>query len=136
LSPNADGETPDAPRITLKFANNGERTEMNMKSIAYAAVLGGAIAFAAMAGGTSQAEAAGFKSMSNPNSGIEKVNVQKVGGLRGRRFRRSRFRHFNGFHGDRFHGNRFHGCGFYQWKWHATRSFFWKKKFFLCKGWW
>lgn len=104
---------------------------MNMKSIAYAAVVGGAIAFAAMAGGASQAEAAGFKSLSNPNSGIEQVNVQKVGGHRGRRFRRFRFHRFNNFHGDRFHG-----CGFYKWKWHATRSFHWKKKFFLCKGWW
>ncbi len=104
---------------------------MNMKSFAYAGLLGGAIAFAAIAGGTSQAEAAGFKSLSNVNSVVEHSNVQKVGGLRGRKFRRFRFRRFNGFHGDRFQG-----CGLYKWKWHTTGFFHWKKKFLLCKGWW
>lgn len=56
-----------------------------------------------------------------------------------------RFRHFDGygFHG--FHGRHIHfgvrrrgfhrGCGFYKFKWHATGRFYWKKRYFACRGW-
>lgn len=109
---------------------------MKMKSLAYSAVLGGAIAFAAMAGGTSQAEAAGVKNLTNLNSVVANSNVEKVGGLRGRKFRRFRFRRFNNFYADRFYGRGLHGCDYYKSQWHETGFFHWKKKFLLCKGWW
>ena len=95
---------------------------MNALSTTRAAVLGGAIAFATVAGGAAQAQAAGFKSFSNLNNGMELSEVHKVG-HRNRRFKRFR------------HRNQFHGCGYYKWKWHETGYFFWKKKFFICKGW-
>ena len=123
-------------RITLNLANIGEVLEMKMKSLAYSAVLGGAIAFAAMAGGTSQAEAAGFKSLSNLDSVVTHSNVEKVGGRRGRKFRKFRFRRFNNYYAGDLHGDRLHGCGFYKWQWRKTGFFHWKEKFFLCKGWW
>ena len=97
---------------------------MNALSTTRAAVLVGAIAFATVAGGAAQAQAAGLKSFSNLNNGMELSEVHKVG-HRNRRFKRFRFRH----------RNQFHGCGYYKWKWHETGYFFWKKKFFICKGW-
>lgn len=100
---------------------------MNIKSFTRAAALGGMIAFAALAGGANQSEAAGFKGLSNLNATVEHSQVQKVG----HRHRKHRWR----FHKFRKHGwDR--GCGFYKWKWHETGSFFWKKKYFICKGWW
>ncbi|KUO55419.1 MAG: hypothetical protein APF80_06560 [Alphaproteobacteria bacterium BRH_c36] len=96
---------------------------MNVMSFTRAAVLGGAVAFAALAGGTGQSEAAGFKGLSNLNAGFTQSEVQKVG----HRHRRS------GIH--LFH-KRHDGCGFYKWKWLHTGSFYWKKRYFICKGWW
>ena len=109
---------------------------MNMKSLAYSAVLGGAIAFAAMAGGMSQAEAAGVKNLTNLTGVVTHINVQEVGGRRGPKFRRFRLGRFNTYYADRFYGDRFQGCGFYKSQWHKTGFFHWKKKFYLCKGWW
>jgi hypothetical protein len=27
-------------------------------------------------------------------------------------------------------------CGFERWKWKTTGAFYWKKQYYLCKGWW
>jgi len=27
-------------------------------------------------------------------------------------------------------------CNYYWYKWQHTGSFFWKKQYFICKGWW
>lgn len=100
---------------------------MNFKSATGAAVLGGAIAFAVLAGGTVQSQAAGLTGLSGINANAVQSEVQQVG------HRKRRFR-FHNFHKHSFgHG---HGCGYYKWKWHETGSFFWKKKYFICKGWW
>lgn len=29
-----------------------------------------------------------------------------------------------------------YGCGYYKIRWHKTGSFYWKKRYFICKGWW
>lgn len=41
------------------------------------------------------------------------------------------------------HGPRLHlyiggggGCGYYLDRWEDTGSFYWKRKYFICKGWW
>jgi hypothetical protein len=28
------------------------------------------------------------------------------------------------------------GCGYYYERWEDTGSFFWKRKYYICKGWW
>jgi hypothetical protein len=28
------------------------------------------------------------------------------------------------------------GCGYYFDRWQDTRSFYWKKQYYVCKGWW
>ena len=28
------------------------------------------------------------------------------------------------------------GCGYYYERWEKTGSLFWKRKYFICKGWW
>ncbi len=44
-------------------------------------------------------------------------------------------RHFkHNFH--HLHLRHHDGCGFYKWKWHKTGHLYWKKKYFICKGWW
>lgn len=53
------------------------------------------------------------------------------------------------FHGKHFHHNFHHhrglrivagggygGCGFYRDMWHDTGLFRWKRRFYMCKGWW
>ncbi len=97
------------------------------KSFARAAILAGAIAVAGFAGGSAPAEAAGFTNFSGLKSNVEQSNVLKVGH---RRHKHRRFRF--GFR-KKHHG---HGCGFYKWKWHETGFFYWKKKYYICKGWW
>jgi hypothetical protein len=41
------------------------------------------------------------------------------------------------------HGPRLHlfiggggGCGYYLDRWEDTGSFYWKRKYYICKGWW
>jgi hypothetical protein len=29
-----------------------------------------------------------------------------------------------------------HDCGYYRWKWRNTGAFFWKKRYFECRGIW
>lgn len=118
---------PAATTITPTIVKKKEKLIMSTMSIARAAVLGGAIAFAALAGGAAQSEAAGFKNLSSLKTQVEQSEVHKVG----RKFRR--FRRFDRRRGFVFNDN---GCGFYKQKWHQTGFFFWKKKYFLCKGWW
>ncbi|MBU2582344.1 MAG: hypothetical protein KJ622_11565 [Alphaproteobacteria bacterium] len=96
---------------------------MTIKTSIRAAALGGAIIFAGLAGGAGQSEAAGFKGLSNLAPEITHAEVQKVG----HRHRRWRIHKFHKSHD---------GCGFYKWKWYQTGSFYWKKKYYLCKGWW
>lgn len=99
---------------------------MKLNSIAHAAVLGGAIAFAALAGSAGQSEAAGNENLTTLNGHVEHSKVKKTG-LKFRKIRRLRL--FSVRKG-------FDGCGFYQWKWRRTGLFTWRKKFFLCQGQW
>ena len=96
---------------------------MNVKSIALTAVLGGTIALSALIGGTGQSQAAGFKGLSGMNAAVAQSEVQKVH-LRRRHLRIHRFRSLDD------------GCGFYKWKWYETGYFYWKKRYYICKGWW
>lgn len=98
---------------------------MNIKSLTRALVLGGAIVFAGLAGVSAPSQAAGLNGLSNLNPEIVQSEVQKVG----HRHRRWKFRKF------RKHSFG-HGCGHYKWKWKHTGLFYWKKKYFICKGWW
>ena len=99
------------------------------KKIAAALVLGAGIAVAGLSGGAGQAEAAGLQSMKNLNvATTAAADVHEVGGRRFRKFRR--FHRFHRFNGD------FGGCHYYKKKWKWTGSFFWKKKYFICRGWW
>ena len=75
-------------------------------SMTRALALGAAITFAAMAGAASNADAGGLK-----------------------RHFKHKFHHLHLRH-------RHDGCGFYKWKWHKTGLFYWKKKYFICRGWW
>lgn len=53
-----------------------------------------------------------------------------------------KFHHWNHHHHHHHHhrphyfGHDHHGCGFYKVRWHQTGKFYWKKKYFICKGWW
>lgn len=97
---------------------------MNIKTSFRAAALGGAIVFASLAGGAAQAHAAGFKGLASMAPEITRAEVL---GVAHRFKRRWRLRPFH---------KRHDGCGFYKWKWHHTGAYFWKKKYFICKGWW
>jgi hypothetical protein len=44
--------------------------------------------------------------------------------------------HFGHFHYGFVHIAPRHECGFEYWKWKKTGSFFWKKQYYHCKGWW
>lgn len=101
----------------------------NFKKITTALVLGAAIAVTGLSGGVSQAEAAGFKNLQTLNVQSQSADVHKVGGRRFRKFHH-RFHRFHRFDDD------FDRCHFYKKKWKWTGSFFWKKKYFICRGWW
>ena len=75
----------------------------------------------------------------------------EVGRRGGRGFRRGGFRR-GGFHrGHRHRGHRWHfrkrfhgyygghyyrGCYHYKRKWHYTGSHYWKRRYYVCRGWW
>ncbi|MCV0371285.1 hypothetical protein [Filomicrobium sp.] len=83
-----------------------------MKTTVMALALTGSVAIAALMGGATGAEA---------------------GGKHG--FKHHLWKHnFHHFHHHNFHRPR--GCGFYKAKWYATGKFYWKKRYFICKGWW
>jgi hypothetical protein len=99
---------------------------MKLNSIAHAAVLGGAIAFAALVGSAGHSEAAGIKNLTTLKGQVEHSKVQKTG-LKFRKIRRLRLFSLR---------SGFEGCGLYQWKWRTTGLLMWKRKFFLCQGQW
>ncbi len=101
---------------------------MKINSIVRAAVIGGAVAFAALTGATAQSEAAPFKPAPTFDNAAAQNQVHNIG----HRFKKKfKFRKFH-FH----HNHRHHDCGYYKWKWKHTGSFHWKKKYYKCKGWW
>ncbi len=103
------------------------------------------IAAAAIAAGLAvsgaQANAAGLKLQSPvaaPATAAE-TNVHKVG-KRGFRFNV----HIGG---PRFHHGyyrpyryryipRYRGCGWLKRKWHRSGRFYWKRRYYICRGWW
>lgn len=82
-----------------------------MKTTVTALTLTGAVAMAALMGGVGAAEA---------------------GGKKGHHFHHWKHHH----HHHHFFVPRFDGCGFYRLKWRATGKFYWKERYFICKGWW
>ncbi|MDX2289032.1 MAG: hypothetical protein NW217_09455 [Hyphomicrobiaceae bacterium] len=82
-----------------------------------AMVLGGAVALVAITGGVGEAEAGkrgGFFKHKSIHFSIHRIH-------------RPRFVVHSGYS----NGG---GCGFYKFKWKKTGSFFWKSKYFDCKG--
>ncbi|MCH9807902.1 MAG: hypothetical protein K0U74_09230 [Alphaproteobacteria bacterium] len=90
------------------------------------ALLAGAVAMGSVGIAANAAQAGGVGNFKSLNSHFQQSQVLNVG-HRHRKFK-------GGFRFKRHKG--FHGCGFYKWKWHQTGLFFWKKKYFICKGWW
>ena len=49
-------------------------------------------------------------------------------------------RHFFGFHhgphGQLFIGSGGGGCGYYYDRWQDTGRFYWKRRYYECRGWW
>lgn len=83
-----------------------------MKTTLTALALTGTVAVAALMGGIGDAEAGGKK-----------------------HFKHHHWNHHH-HHRPHFFGHHRHGCGFYKVRWHQTGKFYWKKKYFICKGWW
>ncbi|MEO1265137.1 MAG: hypothetical protein AAFV26_05500, partial [Pseudomonadota bacterium] len=65
--------------------------------------------------------------------------VQKVGFKKRRKFgfrkhfghRFKKFGHFKRYH----YVSKYRGCGFLKRKWKRTGSFYWKRRYFICRGW-
>ena len=96
---------------------------MNTKTLAIAAAIAGAIAFAAPASAGS-ASANGFQ-----NADL----VVKVGHNGGKRFKRfRRHKHWGYGYGFKHYGYGFHGCGYFYKKAKWTGSRYWWKKYNRC----
>ncbi|MEL6299321.1 MAG: hypothetical protein AAFQ45_12200 [Pseudomonadota bacterium] len=90
----------------------------------------------------SGAKAAAFKvaaPTAAPAAATQTAPVQTVG------FKRRRFGvHIHFGHGYRGHGYyrpyryvpRYRGCGWLKRRWHRTGRHYWKRRYFICRGWW
>ncbi|MEL6873444.1 MAG: hypothetical protein AAFO62_11770 [Pseudomonadota bacterium] len=108
-----------------------------------------AIAAVALAAGLAlsgaQANAAGMK-LASPVAApaadaSAQTNVHKVGKRRGFRFHV----HIGGprYHHGYYHRPyryryipRYRGCGWMKRKWHRTGRHYWKRRYYICRGWW
>ena len=112
-----------------------------MKSLLTALALAAMIALGIQA---PSAQAAGLKlaapaAATETGALVQKTGkrFKKFGGFKRKFFFKKKFGHHK-FYGHRYYKPIYHGrrCFWLKRKWYRTGRFYWKKRYYICRGWW